>query len=208
MIVTGFKEAYEDYQRYKNDNLVNYSKVTVYRNGQEQQLESRFICPGDLIVVKRDFDVPCDIVLLHTSDTNGKCFVTTANLDGETNLKTLLVPKGLPSENKDDLANIGVIECESPKTDLYSFTGKIELAASNSVLPLTTENLLLRGSKVRNTEKVIGCAVYTGMSTKLQLNSRYTGNKSASSEIYINKFLIFLVVIMVIACLILYMLGR
>ncbi|XP_037827301.1 probable phospholipid-transporting ATPase IF, partial [Lucilia sericata] len=208
MIVTGAKEAYDDFQRYKNDNLVNYSTVTVYRNGQEQYIESRFICPGDLVVISKDGDVPCDVVLLHSTDVNGKCHVTTANLDGETNLKTLMVPRGLLTNSIDHINNVGIIECESPKADLYSFLGKIELNASNSVIPLSEENLLLRGSKIKNTDKVIGCAVYTGMSTKLQLNSRYTGNKSASSEIYINKFLIFLVVIMIVACIILYMLGR
>lgn len=211
MIVTGIKEAHEDYQRYKNDKLVNYTKVIILRNGKELEIESRFICPGDLVVIRRDCDVPCDVVVLNTSDTRGKCFVTTANLDGETNLKTLTIPKGFPQvtgNNVEELSNIGVIECESPSTDLYTFNGKIELLNASMVLPLTTENLLLRGSKVKNTEKVIGCAVYTGMTTKLQLNSRYTGNKSASSEIYINKFLIFLVLLMIVACIVLYMLGR
>lgn len=62
------------------------------------------IVPGDLVKVARDCDVPCDLILLHSSETGGKCFVTTANLDGESNLKTLTVPKGLPKlepgENK------------------------------------------------------------------------------------------------------------
>ncbi|XP_058978174.1 phospholipid-transporting ATPase IF [Musca domestica] len=211
MIVTGIKEALEDYQRYKNDNLVNYSKVTILRDGQEVEIESRYVCPGDLVVVRSDCDVPCDVVLLHSSDKNGKCFVTTANLDGETNLKTLTIPRGLPKigdSHLEDLNKLGTIECESPRTDLYTFNGKIEVQDTSMILPLTSDNLLLRGSKLKNTEMVIGCAVYTGMSTKLQLNSRYTGNKSASSEIYINKFLIFLVILMIVACIILYMLGR
>lgn len=54
------------------------------------------IVPGDLVKVARDCDVPCDLVLLHSSDPAGKCFVTTANLDGESNLKSLSVPRGLP----------------------------------------------------------------------------------------------------------------
>lgn len=45
----------------------------------------------------KDCDVPCDLVLIKSSDPNFKCHITTANLDGETNLKTLMVPKGLPS---------------------------------------------------------------------------------------------------------------
>lgn len=208
IIVTGVKEAFDDFQRYKNDNLVNFSTVTVCRNGQEYLIESRLICPGDLVVITENEDVPCDLVLLYSSDIKGKCHVTTANLDGETNLKTLMVPRDLIIENIDNLSDIGIIECENPKADLYSFVGKIELYSDSAVIPLTEENLLLRGSKMKNTQRVIGCAVYTGMMTKLQLNSRYTGNKSASSEIYLNKFLIFLVVMMIVACIILYMLGR
>lgn len=45
----------------------------------------------------KDCDVPCDLVLIKSSDPNLKCHITTANLDGETNLKTLMVPKGLPN---------------------------------------------------------------------------------------------------------------
>lgn len=56
------------------------------------------ILQGDLVKASRDCDVPCDLLLLKTSDSDGKCFVTTANLDGETNLKTLFVPKGFPND--------------------------------------------------------------------------------------------------------------
>jgi len=41
---------------------------------------------GDLVKVSRNQDVPCDIVLLY-SETPKYCYVTTSNLDGETNLK-------------------------------------------------------------------------------------------------------------------------
>lgn len=70
---------------------------------------------------------------------------------------------------------IGSIECEHPRTDLYTFNGRIELApnyraqrlsllegAPQSTLPLMAENLLLRGSRIKNTEWAIGCAVYIG----------------------------------------------
>lgn len=70
--------------------------VTVIRNGVEVDIKCQDILQGDLVRSLRDCDVPCDIVLLKSSDPNGKCHITTANLDGETNLKTLMVPKGLP----------------------------------------------------------------------------------------------------------------
>lgn len=37
--------------------------------------------------IMRDQDIPCDLVLLMSSNAESKCFVTTANLDGETDLK-------------------------------------------------------------------------------------------------------------------------
>ena len=40
-------------------------------------------------MVKENETFPADLVLLSTSSSSGKCFVMTANLDGETNLKPL-----------------------------------------------------------------------------------------------------------------------
>ena len=36
-------------------------------------------------------EIPCDIVLLSSSDIRGECYITTANLDGETNLKVIFM---------------------------------------------------------------------------------------------------------------------
>ncbi|XP_054730850.1 phospholipid-transporting ATPase IF [Anastrepha obliqua] len=207
--VTAAKQGYEDFLRYRTDNVVNRSPVTVIRNGVETNIQSQYVCPGDLVVVERDCDVPCDLVLLRSTDPHGKCFITTANLDGESNLKTLMVPRDLPLVEINQLHKLGTIECESPKTDLYSFNGKLELAGGEGrVLPLSADNVLLRGSRVKNTECVIGCAVYTGMTTKLQLNSRLTRNKTASSEIYVNRFLIVVLVMMICIVTMMYLFKR
>uniref|UniRef100_A0A1A9WFD3 Phospholipid-transporting ATPase n=1 Tax=Glossina brevipalpis TaxID=37001 RepID=A0A1A9WFD3_9MUSC len=207
--VTAAKQGYEDFLRYKTDNIINRSPVTVILEGFEKTIQSQYVQPGDLVVVERDCDVPCDLVLMRSSDPHGKCFITTANLDGETNLKTLMVPRDIPTVDLDKLHKLGIIECESSKTDLYNFNGKIELSSpEGKVLPLSAENLLLRGSRVKNTECVIGCAVYTGMTTKLQLNSRRTRNKISSCEMYINRFLIFILIVLIGIVTLLYFLKR
>lgn len=56
-----------------------------------QQVQSQNIHVGDIVRVKRDESFPCDLVLISTSNNEGKCYITTANLDGETNLKVQLV---------------------------------------------------------------------------------------------------------------------
>ena len=38
--------------------------------------------------------IPADVLLLNSSDENGICHLSTANLDGETNLKQKQIPKG------------------------------------------------------------------------------------------------------------------
>ncbi|EDW00128.1 phospholipid-transporting ATPase IF [Drosophila grimshawi] len=214
MIVTALKEGLEDYARSKNDKIVNKSQVTVIRNGNEEHINSEFIVPGDIVVVTSASDVTCDLLLLHTSGAEKMCFVNTANLDGETNLKAIHIPHNFTYDINGQNLDKACIICEPSTSDLYRFNGRIEFETTVGIesnpgpIPLEIDNLLLRGVRIKGQGRVLGCAVYTGMSTKLQLNSRYTGNKSASSEKYINKFIIALIVGMVAVVLILYMIER
>ena len=65
-----------------------------------------------------------------------------------------------------------VIRCEKPNNRLYNFEGTIDMN-NNVRVSLDPENVLLRGSSLRNTEWVIGVVVFAGHETKLMMNTKY-----------------------------------
>ncbi|XP_026732773.1 probable phospholipid-transporting ATPase IF [Trichoplusia ni] len=196
VLVTAMKQGYEDWLRHRADNKVNNQIVEIVHKGVIKEVRNSSIAPGTLVRVRRGKEVPADLVLLCSAGEKGKCYVTTANLDGETNLKTLRVPAPLVGYTPDILPQNMRIEVPHPVADLYTFYGRLDIPSMDS-LPLTPDNLMLRGSRVKNTEWAIGCAIYTGEETKLALNSKYSGNKFSSCELAINGFLLFFILLLV-----------
>ena len=97
MLVTSLKDLFEDRKRYLSDKNVNNSSCRVY-NKSAAKFESKSwkeLEVGDIVHLSNDEMIPADILLLHTSDPNGYCYIDTLNLDGETNLKQREVPNGL-----------------------------------------------------------------------------------------------------------------
>jgi len=45
---------------------------------------------GDILMLHQKEQIPADLLLLSTHNSDGTCFVETKNLDGESNLKTKL----------------------------------------------------------------------------------------------------------------------
>ncbi|KAJ1528456.1 hypothetical protein ONE63_006867 [Megalurothrips usitatus] len=135
--VTAVKQGYEDYMRHRSDQEVNRAPVSVIRNGVSQELTAERVEVGDLVRVACDQDVPCDMVLVGTSHLNSRCYVTTANLDGESNLKTVCLPAPLRRvRSADQLLRVrGHLECEQPLPDLYRFYGRVELAGPVAAPP-------------------------------------------------------------------------
>ncbi|CAI7911165.1 unnamed protein product [Closterium sp. NIES-53] len=88
LTVTAIKDAFEDWRRHRADAQENERECFVYRGGQWCSATWQSIRVGELVHVRGDTTVPCDIVLLASSDPSGRAFVETMNLDGETNLKT------------------------------------------------------------------------------------------------------------------------
>ncbi|KAG0711151.1 putative phospholipid-transporting ATPase IF [Chionoecetes opilio] len=159
--VTAVKQAYEDWLRHTEDNKINNVSATVLRQGKATEVRNQDIMVGDVVKVADEEGFPCDLLLLLSSNPEAKCEVTTANLDGETNLKTFVCPGETEHlQTPEDLWNMtAVVECQLPHANLYDFKGALQVFRGNShaaKTPLATENLLLRGARLRNTPWVYG----------------------------------------------------
>ena len=67
------------------------------------------------------------MIILHAKTESGTCYIKTANLDGETNLKQRAIPKNVPDiDSEEDLFKLrGMITCEKPNPRLYDFKGSL-----------------------------------------------------------------------------------
>lgn len=165
-----------------NPILLNYSQEGVRNVARFKNRKWKDINVGDFVRVRVNEEIPADIVLISTADPEGNCFVETKNLDGETNLKTKTSLHCWSTvTHARDLGNLrGWIECDAPNSKLYSFKGTMHydsydtegnLLREDEKEPITNENILLRGCMLRNTKWAIGIVVYTGLESKIMMNS-------------------------------------
>lgn len=86
------KQGYEDFMRHKADRVINHRLVTKVEPNGINQIQSQDVKVGDILCIEDGDDFPCDMLILSSSNPNGKVSIMTANLDGETNLKTHCAP--------------------------------------------------------------------------------------------------------------------
>ncbi|KAJ6958988.1 phospholipid-transporting ATPase 2 isoform X1 [Populus alba x Populus x berolinensis] len=138
--VSATKEAWDDYNRYLSDKKANEKQVWIVRKGIKKHIQAQDICVGNLVWLRENDEVPCDLVLIGTSDPQGLCYIETAALDGETDLKTR-----------------GVIECPNPDKDIRRLDANLRLFPpfiDNDVCPLTIKNTILQSCYLRNETKL------------------------------------------------------
>lgn len=190
--VSMLKEFLEDRARLRQDREQNARPCRVARGGEWSEAQWRDVRVGDVLIVEKDEAFPCDIVMLASSGDEGGCYVETMNLDGETNLKPKKaqeLPDGFleRSANASPAAFEGVrIECETPNASLYTFRGNIHFdnhgARDENGEPVAPSAVLLRGSSLRNTDWVVGGAIFTGHDTKVMQNSVEAPAKRSTIE--------------------------
>ncbi|KAI9198313.1 hypothetical protein LWI28_013685 [Acer negundo] len=181
--ISMLKEAVEDWQRFLQDLNVNSRTVkTRVGNGIFEDKLWKELCVGDVVKVSKNEYFPSDLLLISSSYDDGLCYVETMNLDGETNLKIkrcLEVTLGM-NEDEEFGRFRAVVRCEDPNPSLYTFVGNLDI--DNQSYPLSPCQVLLRDSKLRNTDYIYGVVIFTGKDTKAVRNSTMSPSKRSRIE--------------------------
>jgi phospholipid-translocating ATPase len=211
------KEGYDDMRRNKLDKAENNKMATVLHSyqprkhisdeesdismtasGPEQWVSRKWqdIKVGDIIKLERNDAIPADLVLLHADGLNGIAYIETMALDGETNLKAKqacpLLAKRRGSIDSLLRCNAHIV-VEDPNIDLYNFDGRVTV--DGETLPLTTNEIVYRGSVLRNTAQAIGMVMNTGEECKIRMNANKNPRiKAPSLQSIVNRVVIIIVI--------------
>uniref|UniRef100_A0A182Q512 Phospholipid-transporting ATPase n=1 Tax=Anopheles farauti TaxID=69004 RepID=A0A182Q512_9DIPT len=201
LMLTAIKDAYDDLQRHMSDSQVNNRRSKTLRHGKLVDERWSGVQVGDIIRMDNDQFVAADILLLSSSEPNGLCFIETAELDGETNLKCkqCLPETAVMGQQEDLLWKFnGEIVCEPPNNLLNKFEGT--LTWKNQRYPLDNDKILLRGCIIRNTQWCYGVVIFAGKDTKLMQNSGKTKFKRTTIDRLLNFIIIGIVFFLLSIC--------
>ncbi|KAF3056431.1 putative phospholipid-transporting ATPase DNF3 [Daldinia childiae] len=155
---------------------------------------------GDIVRLRRDDSVPADIVILHATGHNGVAYIETMALDGETNLKSKQA-SSLLAKHCDTIEKLKNCEAkivsEDPNADLYKFEGRATL--NGETRPLTMNDVVYRGSILRNTDELIGLVINTGEECKIRMNAnKDVRAKAPKMQSLLNKIVFLLVLVVLV----------
>ena len=210
--LNGIKDIYEDFKRKKSDKKENNTQCLIY-NPMSHQFEKRKwheIRLGDIIKVENNQQFPADLLLLSTSDENGISYVETKNLDGEINLKFKQANKSIHElifqKDTSVLSNLHYVCVTKPPNEfIYKFDATLYKTEVDGTIEdrhnfqlFNNSSFLLRGCSLRQTEYIIGAAIYVGHHTKSMINSPDIKSKHSSVEVEMNKHLVAIFIIQII----------
>ncbi|KAG2742365.1 phospholipid-translocating P-type ATPase [Suillus brevipes Sb2] len=160
---------------------------------------------GDFVKIMDNEPIPADILICATSEEENVAFVETKNLDGETNLKSRNACPALTDlRTASDCVskrNTFAVECDRPDTNMYRFNATV--TRNEEKFPVDVQTVLLRGTVLRNTDWIIGVVLFTGVDSKIVLNSGGTPSKRSRVERQINPQVLVnlaLLAIMAVVC--------
>ncbi|KAF5471430.1 hypothetical protein F2P56_008222 [Juglans regia] len=200
LCVTAIKDGYEDWRRHRSDRNENNREALVEQSGGFRLKKWKKIQAGEVLKIRADETIPCDMVLLGTSDPSGLAYIQTMNLDGESNLKTRYARQETALAVSEECTISGLVRCEQPNRNIYEFTANMDFKGQK--FSLSQSNIVLRGCQLKNTEWIIGVVVYAGQETKAMLNSAASPSKRSKLESYMNRETLWLSIFLFVMCLV------
>ncbi|KAG5357698.1 putative phospholipid-transporting ATPase DRS2 [Yarrowia sp. C11] len=199
LIVSAVKELVEDFKRAAADKELNSSTAYVLEGSTFVGRKWIDVAVGDIVKVDSEEPIPADVVLLASSEPEGLCYIETANLDGETNLKIKQAHGDTaPFVSPSELSRIrGQLDSELPNSSLYTYEATLKIDGRPAI-PMSPEQMLLRGATLRNTGWIHGLVVFTGHETKLMRNATAAPIKRTAVEHMLNIQIIFLFTILIV----------
>ncbi|KAF6763652.1 phospholipid-translocating ATPase [Ephemerocybe angulata] len=157
---------------------------------------------GDFVKIVEGEQFPADILICATSEEENVAFVETKNLDGETNLKSRRAVDALTQLNNagecGNARNAFTVKCDKPDTDMYRLNAVVNVGGQEYAVDIN--NILLRGTQLKNTGWAIGFVLFTGEDTKIVMNSGGTPSKRSRVERQMNpQVIINLIIIAAVA---------
>ncbi|KAL3866130.1 hypothetical protein ACJMK2_043460 [Sinanodonta woodiana] len=202
LTLSATKDAIDDVRRHVSDAQVNNRESSVLRNGKLVQERWHKVIVGDIIKMENNQFVAADLLLLSTSEPNSLCYIETAELDGETNLKVrqALVDTAAMGNNEDLIGKFEAeLVCEPPNNRLSKFEGRMKW--KDKQYSLDNDKLLLRGCVLRNTKWCYGLVIFAGKDTKLMMNSGKTVFKRTNIDRLMNVLIIGIFIFLISICL-------
>ncbi|XP_069819619.1 phospholipid-transporting ATPase IK [Dendropsophus ebraccatus] len=198
-IIRGIKDLRDDIARHRSDKAINNRPCEILKAKSFSWERWKDIQVGDIIRLQKDDFIPADLFLLYTSEPNSLCYVETADIDGETNLKfkqALMVTHNSLSTTEALAAFDGKVVCEEANSNMHSFIGTMEW--NGEKYSLDKDCILLRGCKMRNTKYCYGLVIYAGFDSKIMKNCGRFTVKKTKLDVMMNYIVVIVFVVLIV----------
>ncbi|NXD28764.1 AT8B3 ATPase, partial [Spelaeornis formosus] len=202
LIIRGLRDLIDDIGRHRSDSDINSRPCEILAGRRFRWQRWRDICVGDIVRLRKDSVVPADLLLLCSSEPSSLCYVETADIDGETNLKfrqALLVTHEELGSEESMAAFDGRVTCEEPNSRLHTFTGTLRWRGRSHALD--SARVLLRGCRVRNTALCHGLVLYAGFDSKIMRNSGKIKRKKTKLDCLMDRLVIVIFLVLLVTSL-------
>ncbi|CAE7424695.1 ALA3 [Symbiodinium microadriaticum] len=219
---TALKDLFEDSRRRRDDKIENSRKCWIYDMQERNfvQMPWSGIKPGDIICTLCDEAFPADLLVVCAVGREG-AFISTVNLDGETNLKLRSPPPVFQSlidtecsEHSQEVVRPPLpvfdivsrlfetplyVRLATPSADLSDMHAAIEFGREQRCAANCT-NFVPRGCVLRNTSWMLAIVAYAGKDTKARLNSATVAGKVSSLQGALNYCVYGLLASLLVTC--------